>query len=86
LNQDSKWKFQFSRAASSYGGRSKRQRHGSYPRKGIDIEYEEFGPKTRTPFLLIMGPGAQLTRWPLEFIEILTSRGYRVIRYDNREM
>jgi pimeloyl-ACP methyl ester carboxylesterase len=44
---------------------------------GIDIEYEEFGPKTGTTVLLIMGLGAQLTRWPLEFIEILTSRGYR---------
>lgn len=53
---------------------------------GIDIEYEEFGPKTATPVLLIMGLGAQLTRWPLEFIELLTSRGYRVIRYDNRDV
>src|ERR1019366_6900109 len=53
---------------------------------GIDIEYEEFGPKTGTPILLIMGLGAQLTRWPLEFIEILTSRGYRVVRYDNRDV
>src|ERR1035437_10498710 len=53
---------------------------------GIDIEYEEFSPKTGTPILLIMGLGAQLTRWPLEFIEILTSRGYRVIRYDNRDV
>jgi pimeloyl-ACP methyl ester carboxylesterase len=53
---------------------------------GIDIEYEEFGPKAGTPILLIMGLGAQLTRWPLEFIELLTSRGYRVIRYDNRDV
>jgi pimeloyl-ACP methyl ester carboxylesterase len=53
---------------------------------GIDIEYEEFGPNTGTPILLIMGLVAQLTRWPLEFIEILTSRGYRVIRYDNRDV
>jgi len=29
---------------------------------GIDIEYEEFGKKTGTPILLIMGLGAQLTR------------------------
>jgi pimeloyl-ACP methyl ester carboxylesterase len=53
---------------------------------GIDLEYEEFGPKTGAPVLLIMGLGAQLTRWPLEFIEILTSRGYRAIRYDNRDV
>jgi len=53
---------------------------------GIYIEYEEFGPKAGEPILLIMGLGAQLTRWPLEFIELLTSRGYRVIRYDNRDV
>ena len=53
---------------------------------GIDIEYEEFGPKAGEPILLIMGLGGQLTRWPLEFIELLTSRGYRVIRYDNRDV
>ena len=53
---------------------------------GVDIEYEEFGPKTGLPLLLIMGLGAQLTRWPLEFIKILTARGYRVIRYDNRDV
>ncbi len=53
---------------------------------GIDIEYEEFGPKTGAPILLIMGLGAQLTRWPLEFIAMLTSREYRVIRYDNRDV
>ncbi len=53
---------------------------------GIDIEYEEFGPKTGEPILLIMGLGGQLTRWPLEFIELLTARGYRVIRYDNRDV
>ncbi len=53
---------------------------------GIDLEYEEFGPKTGEPILLIMGLGGQLTRWPLEFIELLTARGYRVIRYDNRDV
>ncbi len=33
---------------------------------GIDIDYEEFGPKAGSPVLLIMGLGAQLTCWPLE--------------------
>jgi len=33
-----------------------------------------------------MGLGARLTRWPLEFIETLTSRGYWLIRYDNRDV
>ncbi len=53
---------------------------------GIALEYEEFGSKTAEPILLIMGLGAQLTRWPLKFVELLTQRGYRVIRYDNRDV
>ncbi len=53
---------------------------------GIEIEYEEFGPPVGEPVLLIMGLGGQLTRWPAEFIQLLTSRGYRVIRYDNRDV
>ena len=36
--------------------------------------------------LLIMGFGAQLTLWPDELVEALASRGFRVIRYDNRDI
>jgi pimeloyl-ACP methyl ester carboxylesterase len=36
--------------------------------------------------LLIMGLGAQLTRWPLPFVEDLVARGYFAIRYDNRDI
>src|SRR5579871_4358136 len=53
---------------------------------GITLEIEEFGPATGEPILLIMGLGAQLTRWPLGLIEMLTARGYRAIRYDNRDV
>jgi pimeloyl-ACP methyl ester carboxylesterase len=53
---------------------------------GITLEYEDFGPARGEPILLIMGLGAQLTRWPLGLIEMLTARGYRVIRYDNRDV
>ncbi|HEY4344760.1 MAG TPA: alpha/beta hydrolase [Parvibaculum sp.] len=52
---------------------------------GIDIEYESFGPEARETILLIMGLGAQLTQWPLELCEDLVTRGYRVIRFDNRD-
>jgi pimeloyl-ACP methyl ester carboxylesterase len=52
----------------------------------IKIEFEEFGPKNGEPLLLIMGLGAQLTRWPLGLIDKLTAKGYRVIRYDNRDV
>jgi pimeloyl-ACP methyl ester carboxylesterase len=53
---------------------------------GITLEYEDFGPARGEAILLIMGLGAQLTRWPLGLIEMLTARGYRVIRYDNRDV
>jgi pimeloyl-ACP methyl ester carboxylesterase len=35
--------------------------------------------------LLIMGLGAQLIDWPQEFCDALVARGYRVIRFDNRD-
>ena len=52
---------------------------------GIDIEYESFGSDDAEVILLIMGLGAQLTQWPLELCEALVVRGYRVIRFDNRD-
>jgi pimeloyl-ACP methyl ester carboxylesterase len=53
---------------------------------GIRIEAETFGPAQGEAILLIMGLGGQLTRWPLGLIELLTRRGYRVIRFDNRDV
>jgi pimeloyl-ACP methyl ester carboxylesterase len=53
---------------------------------GIEIEYEDFGATDAPPVLLIMGLGAQLVRWPMPLVEQLVARGYRVIRYDNRDV
>lgn len=53
---------------------------------GIEIEYESFGPADRDAVLLIMGFSAQLTMWPTELCEELVARGYRVIRFDNRDV
>nr|WP_247710800.1 alpha/beta fold hydrolase [Qipengyuania aestuarii] len=36
--------------------------------------------------LLIMGFGAQLTLWPDELVDELAGKGFRVIRYDNRDI
>ncbi len=52
---------------------------------GIDIEYESFGRENDPAILLIMGFGAQLTVWPRAFCEGLAGRGFRVIRFDNRD-
>jgi len=51
----------------------------------ITIEYESFGSPSDPTILLIMGLGMQLIVWPEQFCIDLASRGYRVIRYDNRD-
>ncbi|KUO56285.1 MAG: alpha/beta hydrolase [Sphingomonadales bacterium BRH_c42] len=53
---------------------------------GITIHYEEHGDPAGPPMLLIMGLGAQMTLWPIELVEELAARGFRVIRYDNRDI
>ena len=53
---------------------------------GIALEYEEHGEASAPPLLLVMGLGAQLTLWPIELVEALVERGFRVIRYDNRDI
>lgn len=53
---------------------------------GIELCYQQFGPADGEPLLLIMGLGAQMTFWPLPMIERLANKGYRVIRFDNRDI
>ncbi len=53
---------------------------------GIAIEVDDQGPPTAEPILLIMGLGMQLLGWPDELVEDLVGRGYRVIRFDNRDI
>ncbi|HYO59584.1 alpha/beta hydrolase [Archangium sp.] len=53
---------------------------------GIDIEYESFGDEKAPPLLLIMGLSAQMVVWDEELIEQLVQRGFRVIRFDNRDV
>lgn len=55
-------------------------------RTGVELFHEEFGAPEAPPLLLIMGLGAQLTTWPEEFCRTLAGRGFRVIRYDNRDV
>ena len=53
---------------------------------GLSFEYESFGSANDPAILLIMGFSAQLTLWPVELCESLASRGYRVVRFDNRDI
>ena len=52
----------------------------------IEIHYEDLGNLDDPPVLLIMGLGAQLVLWHNEFCQKLLDRGYRVIRFDNRDV
>jgi pimeloyl-ACP methyl ester carboxylesterase len=53
---------------------------------GVQIEYETFGNNDAPAILLVMGLGMQLTAWPDDFCSDLANSGYRVIRFDNRDI
>jgi pimeloyl-ACP methyl ester carboxylesterase len=53
---------------------------------GIDIEYETFGRDSDPLILVIMGLAAQLIFWPKSLCEGLATRGFRVVRFDNRDI
>lgn len=56
------------------------------PNTGIEIFYEDHGDPAHETILLVMGLGAQLTLWPDELVAALVGEGFRVIRYDNRDI
>ena len=51
----------------------------------LHIEYESLGDPVHPAIVLIMGLGMQLMAWPDSFCQELVARGYRVIRFDNRD-
>ena len=51
----------------------------------LHIEYESLGDPAHPAIVLIMGLGMQLLGWPDNFCQALVARGYRVIRFDNRD-
>ncbi len=53
---------------------------------GIEIAYEEFGDPDGEPLVLIMGLATQMIHWDEEFCGLLGERGYRVVRFDNRDI
>jgi pimeloyl-ACP methyl ester carboxylesterase len=52
---------------------------------GLGIEVDDQGPANGEPLLLIMGLGMQLVAWPQDLVQLLIARGFRVIRFDNRD-
>jgi pimeloyl-ACP methyl ester carboxylesterase len=52
----------------------------------LELCYETFGAATAPPVLLIMGLASQMLLWDDQFCEQLAARGFRVIRFDNRDI
>ena len=53
---------------------------------GLSFEYESLGNPQDPVILLVMGLGVQLVLWPDELCRMLVERGFRVVRFDNRDI
>ncbi|MGW4872552.1 alpha/beta fold hydrolase [Streptomyces chartreusis] len=53
---------------------------------GSRIAWDSFGVEGLPPLVLIQGHGAQLLGWRPGFCERLVQEGFRVIRFDNRDV
>jgi pimeloyl-ACP methyl ester carboxylesterase len=56
------------------------------PANGIELCYQELGEPDGEPMVLVMGLGGQLVHWPDGFCEPLADAGFRLIRFDNRDV
>ena len=52
----------------------------------MSLCYETFGSPDAPPLLLVMGLASQMLVWEEDFCEQLASRGFWVIRFDNRDV
>jgi pimeloyl-ACP methyl ester carboxylesterase len=52
----------------------------------VRLAYQSIGSPKDPTLLLIMGLGGQLIHWPDEVVQTLCQQGFRVIRYDNRDV
>jgi pimeloyl-ACP methyl ester carboxylesterase len=52
----------------------------------LELCYQTFGSATDPAMLLIMGLASQMLMWDDQFCEQLAIRGFRVIRFDNRDI
>ena len=52
----------------------------------VSLAYQSIGREQDPALLLVMGLGGQLIHWPDEVVSALCEQGFRVIRYDNRDV
>jgi len=55
-------------------------------RGDVELCYEAFGDPDDPAILLVMGLATQMLAWHEAFCEALASRGFHVIRFDNRDI
>ena len=56
------------------------------PSSGIELAYQEIGDPEGEPLILVMGLATQMIAWDEEFCAMLAERGFRVVRFDNRDI
>jgi pimeloyl-ACP methyl ester carboxylesterase len=56
------------------------------PANGVELCYQEMGDPDGEPLLLVMGLATQMIAWDEEFCGMLAERGFRVVRFDNRDI
>lgn len=56
------------------------------PANGIELCFQEMGDPDGEPLLLVMGLATQMIAWDEGFCGLLAERGFRVIRFDNRDI
>jgi pimeloyl-ACP methyl ester carboxylesterase len=56
------------------------------PANGIELAYQEMGDADGEPLLLVMGLATQMIAWDEQFCSLLVERGFRVVRFDNRDI
>jgi len=53
---------------------------------GLRLWYEAGGRPGGAPVILIMGVDSSAIWWPPELVDALVAAGYRVVRFDNRDV
>ena len=53
---------------------------------GMTLAYDARGDAAAPAIVLVMGLGTQMVAWPEPFCDALAARGFRVIRFDNRDI
>jgi pimeloyl-ACP methyl ester carboxylesterase len=56
------------------------------PANGIELCFQEMGDPDGEPLILVMGLATQMLAWDEGFCELLAERGFRVVRFDNRDI